>query len=316
MDILSPTIDFSTLSLMDLVRARDQFHPHLMHKANVVGTAIGRYLIRKGDPDPSATATVTERGERTAKPPRTLANSEVRPHSWPCILVFVSRWAKQKDFGPQSEYGLVDYIPKRIYLEDGRVVPSCVVEAALEEEASAPALPVKPAAAKLSGGIPIVTRVQNVDHVASLGCLFTDGHTTYVATSRHVAGEPGTYLRARIGKEEVGIGRVSSKQMGLLSFEMLYTGLPGKHLFVNTDLALVEVEDLTGWSAAIFGLGLLGPLADLSPQNLTLNLIGCPLRAMGGVSGPLRGQIAGLFYRYETRGGREYIADFLIGPTM
>src|SRR5262249_23765380 len=103
----------------------DQFHPHLMHKANVVGTAIGRYLIRKGDPDPSATATVTERGERTAKPPRTLANSEVRPHSWPCILVFVSRWAKQQDFGPQSEYGLVDYIPKRIYLEDGRVVPIC-----------------------------------------------------------------------------------------------------------------------------------------------------------------------------------------------
>ena len=46
MDILSPTIDFSTLSLLDLVRARDQFHPHLMHKANVVGTAIGRYLIR------------------------------------------------------------------------------------------------------------------------------------------------------------------------------------------------------------------------------------------------------------------------------
>ena len=315
MDILSPTTDFSTLSLLDLVRARDQFHPHLMHKANVVGTAIGRYLIRKGDPDPSATDTVTERPSQRAKPPRTLANSEVRPHSWPCVLVFVSRWAKQQDFGPQSEYGLVDYVPKRIYMEDGRVVPICVVEAALEEEASVAALPVKPAAAKLSGGISIVTRVQNVDRVASLGCLFTDGHTTYVATSRHVAGEPGTYLKVRIGEKEVGIGPVSSKQMGLLPFETLYAGLPGKHLFVNTDLALVEVEDLTAWSAAIFGLGLLGPLADLSPQNLTLNLIGLPLRAMGGVSGPLRGQIAGLFYRYETRGGREYIADFLIGPT-
>src|SRR5262249_3385201 len=149
-------------------------HPHLMHKANVVGTAVGRYLIRRTDPDPSAVDTVTDRGTRTPKPPRTLLNSEVRPHSWPCILVFVSRWAKPQDFGPRNEYGLVDYIPKRIYMEDGRIVPVCVVEAAPEEEAAAPALPVKPAAAKLSGGISIVTNVQNVDHVASLGCLFTN----------------------------------------------------------------------------------------------------------------------------------------------
>src|SRR5262249_32315059 len=124
----------------------------------------------------------------------------------------------------------------------------------------------------------------------------------------------GTHLKGTIGEKDVSLGRVSSKQMGLLPFERLYAGLPGKHLFVNADVALVEVEDLNAWSAAIFGLGQLGPLADLSPQNLTLNLIGCPLRAMGGVSGPLAGQIAALFYRYEARGGREYVADFLIGP--
>lgn len=314
MDILSPTIDFNTLSLLDLLRARQQFHPHLIHKANVVGTAVGRYLIRRDDPDPSATDTLTGRTARTPKPARTLANSQVRPHSWPCILVLVSRWAQPQDFGPRGEYGLADYIPKRVYMEDGRVVPICVVEAAPDEEAIPPAPPVKPAAAKLSGGISIVTRVQNVEHVASLGCLFTDGHTTYIATSRHVAGEPGTHLKGTIGEKEVSLGRVSSKQMGLLPFERLYAGLPGKHLFVNADVALVEVEDLNAWSAAIFGLGQLGPLADLSPQNLTLNLIGCPLRAMGGVSGPLAGQIAALFYRYEARGGREYVADFLIGP--
>ena len=74
MDILSPTIDLNTFSLLDLLHARDQFHPHLMNEANVVGT-------------PSATDTVTGRTARTPKPPRTLANSEVRPHSWPCILL-------------------------------------------------------------------------------------------------------------------------------------------------------------------------------------------------------------------------------------
>src|SRR5262250_425889 len=98
MDILSPTIDFNTLSLLDLLHARQQFHPHLMHKANVIGTAVGRYLIRKHDPDPSATATITDRGKKTRKRARTLANSEVRSHSWPCILVFVSHWAEPQEF--------------------------------------------------------------------------------------------------------------------------------------------------------------------------------------------------------------------------
>ena len=42
MDFLSADPQFSSLSLQDLLRARDQFHAHLLHKANVVGTAVGR----------------------------------------------------------------------------------------------------------------------------------------------------------------------------------------------------------------------------------------------------------------------------------
>jgi hypothetical protein len=38
--------DFASLSLKDLIEARDLYHFHLMNKANVVGTAVGLYLIR------------------------------------------------------------------------------------------------------------------------------------------------------------------------------------------------------------------------------------------------------------------------------
>ena len=38
--------DFSSLSLKDLIEARDLYHFHLIGKANVVGTAIGLYLVR------------------------------------------------------------------------------------------------------------------------------------------------------------------------------------------------------------------------------------------------------------------------------
>ena len=43
MEFLKSDFEFSMLSLRDLLAARDFFHVHLMHKANVVGTAVGRY---------------------------------------------------------------------------------------------------------------------------------------------------------------------------------------------------------------------------------------------------------------------------------
>src|SRR5262249_11782775 len=66
-------------------------------------------------------------------------------------------------------------------------------------------------------------------------------------------------------------------------------------------------------SPSIYGIGRIGPLADLSIFNLTLNLIGCPVRAYGAASGLLFGEISALFYRYKSVGGIEYVADFLIG---
>src|SRR5215218_9228282 len=94
-DYLSRDDDFGMLSISDLLKARDEFHLHLVHKANVVGTAIGRYRIRKSDPWPG------KGGEASgAKSVRTLANSEVRYYSWPAILVFVSEWLDDRHFAP------------------------------------------------------------------------------------------------------------------------------------------------------------------------------------------------------------------------
>ena len=46
--------EFTSLSLRDLLDARDAYHVHLSHLENVVATAVGRYLFRDGDwqPDP------------------------------------------------------------------------------------------------------------------------------------------------------------------------------------------------------------------------------------------------------------------------
>jgi hypothetical protein len=64
-DYLSREDDFGMLSISDLLKARDEFHLHLVHKANVVGTAIGRYRIRKSEPWPGKGG---EKGSSTREP--------------------------------------------------------------------------------------------------------------------------------------------------------------------------------------------------------------------------------------------------------
>ena len=314
--LFDPDPRFSSLSLVDLLEARDQFHVHLMHKANVVGTAVGKYLIRKSDPYPGAARDADQEGPRRPKGKRTLENSEVRSYSWPCVVVFVSEWVDEDQFANQpGGVPAGSFLPKTIYLRDGRRVPICVVEAPLVDRgASSPDIDeLRFPSARIGGGYPVISRVQEVDHVASIGCLVTDGHLTYALTSRHVIGEPGEELFSILGGERVMIGTSSSKQLRRVGFEEVYLGWPGKEVFVNLDVGLIEVADQREWTTQIYGVGSLGALADLSTINLTLDIIGCPVRAFGCASGAMSGRVDALFYRFKAVGGFEYVADLLIG---
>ena len=116
-----PRRDYASLSVHDLMDAREAYHVHLSRLENVIGTAIGRYRIHEKDwyathpPDverPKKARRVTE--------PKTLANTVVRPWSWPAVLVFVREWKESRHLGPEA-------VPRSLYLPDGRVVPTCVL---------------------------------------------------------------------------------------------------------------------------------------------------------------------------------------------
>src|SRR5262249_17839269 len=159
-------------------------------KKNVVGTAVGYYLIRNGDPWPRSAHEEPAAGPR---PPRTLGNSSARPYSWPCILVFVSEWAEEESV-PWTQR-----VPGALYLDDSKKGPVCVVLAPPQERIStAVDTPVFPTW-RLGGGFPVVAQVQGAEHIASVGCLVTDGHTIYALTNRHVVGEPGEVVYTKSG---------------------------------------------------------------------------------------------------------------------
>jgi hypothetical protein len=310
-DLLSPEKDFNLLSLPDLLEARDHYHVHLMHKENVVATALGKYRIRVTDPWPTS-ANPHPRAPHSKKA-RTLSNSEVRPYSWPCVLVFVSKWVQPDDFTGRGRYHPDQMVPRALYLPDGRVVPVCVVEAPRNLSADTAAPAVEFPTNNIGGGYPVLADVQGAEHVASIACLVTDGHRTYGLTNRHVCGEPGETLYSRLDGKKVPIGTSSPRQLTRRTFQEVYADWPGKEVFVNLDVGLIDIEDVNAWSARVRRIGTIGNVADLSAQNISLRLVGCPVVAFGCASGLMEGEIHGLFYRYKAVGGFEYVADLLLG---
>jgi hypothetical protein len=313
-DYLSPERDFSTLSLIDLLAARDQFHIHLMHKANVIGTGVGRYRIRKEDPWPK---TIDQDRARLAprhhQNPRTLSNSEVRDYSWPAVLVFVKQWIPKSEFASGGA-STADFIPPAIYMPNGDKVPICVIQAERNDRRSSTVGNYVYPSNQIGGGYPILAEVQQQEHIASVGCLVTDGHMTYALTNRHVAGEPGETLYSILNGNKVAIGKTSKLQLTRKLFQEVYAEWPGKNTYVNLDIGLIEVDDVNRWTTQVYGIGEIGDVANLSSTNITLRLIGCPVLGYGAASRLMRGEICCLFYRYTELGGSDYVADFLIGP--
>lgn len=315
-DILGTTQNFRALAIRDLLQARDLYHNHLLNKANVVGTAIGLYLIRKYDLTPEEEKELCRReGKENVrardKGPRTLENSEVREYSWPCVLAFVRNWVGKEEFaGARAQ----EMVPKTLYMPDGRMVPVCVVE--VKQAAPDPGrLPDWHWPSQLfGGGMPIIVESQQQERQATAGCLVSDGHTTYLLTSRHVCGNEGEPVYTLSAGRRTQIGTASKQHLSRLEFTEVYPEFVGRRTYVNLDVGLIELGDLNDWTSQTFGLGETGSLADLNELNITTRLIDAPVLATGAASGRLEGRIKALFYRYKSVGGYDYVSDFMIAP--
>ncbi len=302
--------NYHSLSVRDLLEARDAYHVYLAHLDNVFATAIGLFRIREDDADAEDyTATkhaAQKRGEYTT---RRLDNTVVRPWSWPCVLVFVSNWLKPEEAAKQRDR----LVPPFLFMPDGRVVPVCVIEAPLEDRDDRTLNPTGFSGHRIGGGYPVLSVVQGREHIGSLGCVVTDGNAYYALTNQHVAGPAGQETYTIINGKRHRIGVSAPLSLRDVPFAQAYEGLPGAHTRSNLDVGLIRMDDMAQWTAQILGLGELGTLVDFNGDTATLDWLGTPVVAFGGASGKLTGEIQALFYRYRTVGGTDYVSDFLIG---
>jgi hypothetical protein len=303
-----PTRDFSSLSIRDLLDARDAYHVHLSSLENVSATAIGRYLIHEADwyynnpPDrrrPKDVPRITE--------PRTLTDSGVRPWSWPAVIVFVRRWRQPSELGNQV-------VPRALYLPDGRVVPTCVVLANPDETPPPPAPGPMHVSNLLGGGYACLREHQGERSVGTFACLVRRAGSYFALTNRHVAGGETEEVSAVVRGETVVIGKTSNIAVDRLQMTSVFPDWAGARTYLTLDAGLVRIENIRDWTSQAFGIGEIGDLFDATAQTVSLDLIGLPMRAFGAMTGVAEGEIRALFFRYQSLGGFDYASDVLIGP--
>jgi hypothetical protein len=306
--VFPPRRDYVSLSLKDLLDAREAYHVFLSSLENVVATAVGRYFIHEDDwyaknpPDRPR-----PRGFPRVKGARTLANSVIRPWSWPAVLVFVKRWAERASLGSNE-------IPRALHLPDGRVVPTCVIEAAPDESLPLPAAGPFQTAPLLGGGYSCIRQHQGEQNAGTFACLVRKGGTYYALTSRHVAGGDGEQVRAFVRGQYLPVATTTSLAVDRVPMPSVFPSWPYNRTLLTMDAGLARIEDINDWTSQAFGIGEIGEVFDATEYSLTLDLIDLPVRAFGGTSGVSEGQIQALFFRFESVGGYEYVTDLLIGP--
>jgi hypothetical protein len=306
-----PRDKYQTLTLADLFAARDAYQVHLARLPNVVGTALGLYLEREEEVAEGLTPAARRTRPATGREPRTLANSSVGPHSWPCVLVFVKAWLTPAQIRSAPDA----MVPRELYLPDGRTVPTCVVFTPPVEGPDDRVPTLSLPSALIGGGYACEAVVQGQPRAGTIGCLVTDGDIVSALTNRHVAGEPGRELFTEVRGSAVRIGITAGRSVGRVPLGVAYPGMPGTRVELQVDAALVQLDDVESATAQVYGLGTLGDVVDVGgADSLSLELVGQDVRAFGGASGAMQGQVLALSYRYKSLAGTDYVADVLIGP--
>lgn len=303
-----PRRNYASLSIKDLLDAREAYHVYLSTVENVVATAIGRYYIHEDDwyaehpPDRPR----PKRVPRIHKP-RTLANSVIRPWSWPAVLVFVQEWQRLQELGENS-------IPRTLYLPDGRMAPTCIIEATPDELPPPPAFGPFHTSSLLGGGYSCLRDHQGEQSTGTIACLVRKGGSYYALTNRHVAGGTGELVKAYIRNQYERIGETASFAVDRASMAKIFPAWGGERTLLTLDAGLIRIDDINDWTSQAFGIGEIGDLFDATKQSVTLDLIGSPVRAFGGTTGVAEGEVRALFFRYESVNGYEHATDLLIGP--
>lgn len=299
----------NSLSVRDLLDARDHYHVHLANLPTVQGTAIGRYRIRREDPDFKEPVPEHDGNELG---PRTLRNSDFRDWSWPCVLVFVNKWLDKETLAKRPEMA----VPPLLYLPDGRQVRTCPILVEQRERNLPAAETAVYAASKFGPNFQVYVEDQGATRMGVASAIVEDGACAYVLVSRHLTSgaDSGKGVFALPRNKRETIGYVTARSVNSVPLENIYPGFGGRNAELTLDVSLVKLANVGACTTQYLGVGTMGRPIDLSADTMSLNLIGCPVFTELPGNVRVEGKVQALFYRHTSVGGVDALAEILIGP--
>src|SRR5262249_57848967 len=131
--------------------------------------------------------------------------------------------------------------------------------------------------------------------LGTFGCLVYKDGTYFALTNRHVSGMELDPISAFARGEYHVVGRTAPYGIQTISMTKAFPAWPDDSTQLRLDAGLVRIDRFDDWTSQVFGIGEVGPVFDATEQSITLDLIGCPVRAFGGVTGVVEGEIRALF---------------------
>jgi hypothetical protein len=128
------------------------------------------------------------------------------------------------------------------------------------------------------------------------------GGSYYALTNRHVAGGDGEIVKAYVRGEYEPVGITSNIAVDREPMSSVFPLWGERSTLISLDAGLIEIDDIGEWTSQAFGIGENGEIFDATEHSITLDIIGCPVRAFGGTTGVIEGEVRALFFRYETVG--------------
>jgi hypothetical protein len=123
-------------------------------------------------------------------------------------------------------------------------MPTCVILVEQQDAARARPESMTFPSQMIGGGYPVLTEVQGRTQFASIGCLVSDGHTTYALTNAHVTGPHGETVSTVVTGATRQLGVADAKRVTRKRFDEVYPAWDSPHTYVNLDAGLIRIDDL------------------------------------------------------------------------
>src|SRR5262249_17978661 len=151
-------------------------------------------------------------------------------------------------------------IPRSLYLPDGRIIPTCVIQAKPDERLPGPSLGPFNTSLLLGVGYSCFRNHQVIHSFGPFACLPYQSASSYPLTDRCVGRGAGEGVRGVVRSSCQPLGASGGVPCVRPLMSSVFPRYPAADVYLPLESGLLRIGDINDWSAQVFGIGEIGEL--------------------------------------------------------